>query len=190
MFKTFLISIATALLALNACTTDSLGDAKYKAAVARAHQDHMLALRDCETFDGDAKSLCRTEAGVAQSKTVATAKAENLGTADALTQAERDNVNADWSLAKEKCNKFGGEAKSECLSKSRATRDASVAEIEANANKQEMQWKSAVAECAELGGTYRNTCMAEARAKYGRYFSLRECLYNPMAIASQAIHCR
>ena len=168
MFKTFLISIATALLTLNACTTDSLGDAKYKAAVARAHEDHMLALRDCETFAGDAKSLCRTEAGVAQSKTVATAKAENLGTADALTQAERDNVNADWSLAKEKCNKFGGEAKTECLAKSRASRDASVAEIEANASKQEMQWKSAVAECAELGGTYRNTCMAEARAKYGR----------------------
>ena len=168
MFKTFFILIATTLLTLNACTTDSLGDAKYKAAVARAHEDHMLALRDCDNFAGDAKSLCRTEAGVAQSKSVATAKAENLGTTAALAQAERDNVNADWSLAKEKCHKFGGDAKTECLAQARATYDASVAEIEANSNKQEVQWKAAVAECAELAGTYRSTCMAEARAKYGR----------------------
>ncbi len=168
MINTRLLLIATTLLALNACTTDSLGDAKFKAAVARAHEDQMLALRDCEQFSGDAKSMCRTEANIAQKKTVATAKAENLGTAKALTQAELDNVDADWTLAKEKCNTFGGDAKTECLAKARAARNASVAEINANADKQESEWKSAVAQCSELAGTYRSTCMAEARAKYGR----------------------
>lgn len=168
MITTRLLLIVATLLTLNACTTDSLGDAKYKAAVARAHEDHMLALRDCDKFTGDAKSMCRTEANISQTKTVATAKAENLGTAEALTQAELDNVDANWTLAKEKCNTFGGDTKTECLVKARATRDASVAEIKANADKQEAEWKSAVAQCGELAGTYRNTCMAEARAKYGR----------------------
>ena len=168
MINTRLLLIAAALLSLNSCTTDSLGDAKYKAAVARAHEDHMLAMRDCEQFAGDTKSMCRTEANIAQTKIVATAKAENLGTAAALTQAELDNVDADWTLAKEKCNTFGGETRTECRAKARAGRDASVAEIKANADKQEGEWKSAVAQCADLAGTYRSTCMAEARAKYGR----------------------
>ena len=48
MINTRLLVIAAALLTVNACTTDSLGDAKYKAAVARAHEDQMLALRNCE----------------------------------------------------------------------------------------------------------------------------------------------
>jgi hypothetical protein len=168
MINTRLLLIAATLLTVNACTTDSLGDAKYKAAVARAHEDQMLALRNCEQFAGDAKSMCRTEANIAQTKAVATAKAENLGTAKALTQAELDNVDADWTLAKEKCNTFGGDAKSECLAKARAARDASMAEINANADKQEAEWKFAVAQCSELAGTYRSTCMAETRAKYGR----------------------
>ena len=168
MINSRLLLIASALLALSACTTDSLGDAKYKAAVARAHEDHMLALRECNKFSGDAKSMCRTEAGVAQTKTVAGAKAENLGTAAALTQAERDNANADWTLAKEKCNTFGGDAKSACLAKAGATHEATITEINANADQQEARWKSTVAECSQLAGTYRSTCMAEARAKFGR----------------------
>jgi len=159
---------AAALFIFNACTTDSLGDAKFKAAIARAHEDHMLALRGCEQFSGDAKSMCRTEAGIAQTKTVATAKAENLGTTEALTQAELDNVDADWTLAKEKCNAFGGDVKTECLAKARAAHDTSIAEIKTNIDKQEAEWKSAVAQCSELAGTYRSTCMAEARARYGR----------------------
>jgi hyperosmotically inducible periplasmic protein len=168
MINSRLLLIASALVALNACTTDSLGDAKYKAAVARAHEDRMLALRECDKFNGDAKDMCRTEAGVAQTKTVASAKAENLGTAVALTQAERDNADADWTLAKEKCNTFGGDTKAECLTKARATHEATIAEINANADEQEARWKSSVAECAQLAGTYRTTCMAETRAKYGR----------------------
>ena len=102
MINIRLLLIAVALFGVNACTTDSLGDAKYKAAVARAHEDRMLALRTCEKFSGDAKSLCRTEANVNRTKAVAGAKAGNLGTEEALIQAERDNVDADWMLAKEK----------------------------------------------------------------------------------------
>jgi hypothetical protein len=168
MINTRLLLIAVVTLALNACTTDSLGDAKYKAAVARANEERMLALRDCEKFAGDTKSMCRTEANIAQTKSVATAKAENLGTAESLTQAERDNVDADWTLAKEKCNAFGGDTKAECLVKARTAHDTSIAEINTNVDKQNAQWKAAVAECSELAGTYRGTCMAEARAKYGR----------------------
>ncbi len=168
MIRIYLPLIAFSFFTLAACTTDSLGDAKYKAAIARAHEDHMLTLRDCDQYSGDAKALCRTEANVAQSRTVAAAKAENLGTAAALTQAERDNVRADWVLAKEKCNQFGGDTRAECLAKAGAARDAAFKEIDANEAKQEAEWKAAYAQCEELAGTYRSTCFAEARAKFGR----------------------
>lgn len=168
MIKTCLLLIAVSFFTVTACTTDSLGDSKYKAAIARAHEDHMLALRDCERFSGDAKALCRTEANVAQSRTVAGAKAENLGTAAALTQAERDNVNADWELAQEKCNQFGGDTKADCQAKARTARDSSIKEIDANEAKQDAEWKAAYGQCEELAGTYRSTCFAEARAKFGR----------------------
>ena len=168
MINTRLFLIAAMLFCVNACTTDSLGDAKYKAAVARAHEDRMLSLRQCEKFSGDAKSLCRTEANVNRTKAVAGAKAENLGTEEALIQAERDNVDADWGLAKEKCNTYGGDTKDKCVAEARSARDAAYAEIDNNADKLQAQWKGAVAACMEKAGTYRSTCLAEARAKYGR----------------------
>ena len=168
MINIRLLLIAVALFSVNACTTDSLGDAKYRAAVARAHEDRMLGLRQCEKFSGDAKSLCRTEANVNRTKAVAGAKAENLGTAEALIQAERDNVDGDWTLAKEKCNTYGGDTKVKCVADARAARDTSYAEIDANADKLQEQWKAAVAVCMDKAGTYRSTCLAEARAKFGR----------------------
>jgi hypothetical protein len=168
MINARLLLITVTLVCANACTTDSLGDAKYKAAVARAHEDRMLALRDCEKFAGDAKSMCRTEANVNRTKAVAGAKAENLGTAEALIQAERDNVDADWTLAKEKCNTYGGDTKTECINKARIARDTSYTEIDTNSDKLHAQWKAAVATCMDKAGTYRSTCLAEARAKYGR----------------------
>ncbi len=168
MINIRLFLITASLFTVSACTTDSLGDAKYKASVARAHEDRMLALRQCEKFAGDAKSLCRTEANVNRTKAVAGAKAENLGTAEALIQAERDNVDADWTLAKEKCNTYGGDTKDKCVNNARAARDAAYAEIDTNADKLQAQWKTAVATCMEKAGTYRSTCLAEARAKYGR----------------------
>ena len=156
------------ILHLAACATDSMGNAKYRATVARAHEDRMLALRECEKYAGDTKAMCRTEANTTRTKAVARAKAENLGTAEALMQAERDNVDADWNLAREKCNIYGGETRNECIAKARNARDAAYAEIDANEDKLHAQWKAAVAACMEKGGTYRSTCLAEASAKYGR----------------------
>ena len=160
--------IALALLSFAACTTDSISDAKYKASVARADEDYMLALRNCEQLAGDARSLCRTEAKVNKTKTIAASKADNLGTAAALTQAEHDQANADLTLEEERCNTFGGDAKTACLAKARAAHAETTAAIKAKANKEEADWKVATAQCAELAGTYRSTCMAEARAKFGR----------------------
>ena len=168
MIKFIFAALALSLLAFAACTTDSINDAKHNAAVARADEDYMLALRNCDQFSGDAKSLCRTEAKVGKSKTIAASKAENLGTAAALTQAEYEQANADYALELERCNTYGGDAKVACVAKSRAAHDSTTAEIKAKADKEEAEWKVASNQCAELAGTYRSTCMAEARAKYGR----------------------
>ncbi|MEO6023631.1 MAG: hypothetical protein ABIP64_11025 [Burkholderiales bacterium] len=168
MIKILLGLSTLAILSFNACTTDSIGDAKYKASVARANEDYMLALRHCEQFSGDARSLCRTEAKVGKTKTIAASKAGNLGTAAALTQADYDEANADLKLEEERCNTYGGDAKTACLAKARAAHAETTAAIKSKVGEEEADWKVVTAQCAELAGTYRSTCMAEARAKFGR----------------------
>ena len=71
-------------------------------------------------------------------------------------------------LEEERCNTYGGDTKTVCLTKAHTAHTETTAEIKTKASKEEADWKVAAAQCAELAGTYRTTCMAETRAKFGR----------------------
>jgi hypothetical protein len=116
-------------------------DASYKLRVARAEAAYSVAKEKCDDASGNIKDVCIQEAKAAavaakadakvQMKTadanaaaVATSnKASNLAGekgAAARKDAAADKRDADYAVAKEKCDAFAGDAKSSCMSDARA----------------------------------------------------------------------
>ena len=116
-------------------------DASYKLRVAKAEAVFAVAKEKCDDKSGNVKDVCVQEAKAvsvaakadakAQRKTsdanaaaVATSnKASNLAGekgAAARKDAAADKRDADYAVAKEKCDAFAGDAKSSCMSDAKA----------------------------------------------------------------------
>jgi hypothetical protein len=89
-------------------------DASYKMRVARAEADYGVARQRCDDSAGNVKDVCVQEAKAAAVAARADAKAQ-MKTADARNDAASDKRNADFAVAKEKCDAFAGDAKNNCV---------------------------------------------------------------------------
>ena len=111
-------------------------DTTYKVRVARADADYAVAREKCDDLAGNLKDVCVKEAkamsvaakadaksqlkvsdanfDAAATSAKATRKANDQGI-DARTDAAADKRNADYAVAKEKCDGLAGDAKSDCV---------------------------------------------------------------------------
>jgi hypothetical protein len=87
---------------------ESIAEARYEVAKER-----------CDDRSGDAKDLCQREAKTAYDKAQADAKL-NKQVADAMDDAERSRMKADYKLAAERCNTLAGERKDICVASAKA----------------------------------------------------------------------
>ncbi len=105
-------------------------DARYKARVARADANYSVAREECDDKAGNIKDVCVKEAkaalvaakadALARKKTVdANNTASDMG-ADARKDAAVDKRDADYAVAKEKCEAFAGEMKNNCIGNAKA----------------------------------------------------------------------
>lgn len=115
-------------------------NASYKARVARAEADYSVAREKCDDKAGNAKDICLKEARAAETSAKADAKARmkvvdandkaartsakanskaNIKGAEARGEAAADKRDAEYAVAKEKCDKFAGDVKASCVEKAR-----------------------------------------------------------------------
>jgi hypothetical protein len=105
-------------------------NARYKLRVARAEAGYAVARERCDDSAGNVKDVCLKEASAAEVAAKSDAKAK-LKSANANnvarekgTEARKDAASAtrdaDYAVAKEKCDTFAGEAKVRCLSDAKA----------------------------------------------------------------------
>ena len=116
-------------------------EARYKVRVARANADYAVAREKCDDAAGNVKNVCVKEAKVAavaakadakaqmksananetaaETSAKASSKAREQG-ADARQDAASDKRDADYAVAKEKCDAFAGDAKTNCLNEAKA----------------------------------------------------------------------
>jgi hypothetical protein len=113
----------------------------YEARVARAEADYAVANEKCDDLAGNTKDVCVKEAKAAQTAAKADAKAHmktsvakataNEKSADAYNKADSqaavahkdavaDTVNAEYAVAKEKCDDLAGNAKDVCVKEAKA----------------------------------------------------------------------
>ena len=89
-------------------------EAAYKATVKQADADYKAAQEACKPRQGNDKDVCMKEAKAAHVKVTADAKAKRKAGV-AMADARDDKVDANYKVAKEKCDAMSGDAKDACI---------------------------------------------------------------------------
>lgn len=98
----------------------------YNARVAKADAEYSVAAQKCDDKDGNVKDVCVKEAKAAKTQQTAAAEAQMKTSkadavaieksSDARKDAERDMRDANYAVAKEKCEALASDTKDLCLS--------------------------------------------------------------------------
>jgi hypothetical protein len=155
----------------------------------RISADFKSQKQACDTRSGNAKDICLAEAKGNEKVAKADLDARDKGTAKARQDALIARADADYDVAKERCDDFAGNTKDVCLKDAKAalvkaTADAKLerktteahikagekisdAQIQANKTKREADFKAARERCDSLAGSAKDTCINEARSHFG-----------------------
>jgi len=88
---------------------------QYNAAVDQADAEYKAATDACKTRQGNDKDVCMQEAKATRDKAKADAKAMRKSH-NAMTDAHETKMDADYKVAKERCDTLSGDAKDSCIS--------------------------------------------------------------------------
>jgi chromosome segregation ATPase len=126
--------IAAALVALgfafggSAFAQDRMTHEAYKAEKDRIQADYKAAKEACNKLSGNAEDVCKAQAKAEERIAIAELDAKNKGTAKARADARVVRAEAQYDVAKEKCDDLAGNAKDVCV------KDAKAAEQKAKAD--------------------------------------------------------
>jgi len=143
-------------------------------------EDQYKADRDaCKSMTGNQKDIC-VETAKGKEKV---AKAENEAAYKDTDKARYDakvaRAEADYAVAKEKCDDFSGNQKDVCVkeakaAETRAKADAKATHVAADSRKDAAEdkrtadYKVAVEKCDSLSGDAKTQCVKDAKARYGK----------------------
>lgn len=86
----------------------------------------------CASLKGNAKDVCEAEAKAKRKIAKAEAEAEYKNTAKARTMAIVARADAEYSVARKRCNELSGTEKTVCVTKAKAARVRAKADARAN----------------------------------------------------------
>ncbi len=162
----------------------------YTMAKTNADAQYKVEKDACASLNGNAKDICIAEAKGKDNiaKAVAEAAYEN-------TPKHRENVRiaraqANYDVAKEKCDDLTGNPKDVCVKEAKAglvkgkadakvdrvvadtSKDAAMkqtdARKEANTDKRDADYKVAIEKCDALAGAAKDSCVSNAKVQFGK----------------------
>lgn len=171
--------------------------AEFKAANEQADANYKMARQKCNAMSGNAKDVCVAEAKGEQKKAKARAEAEHRGDEKSRYNLRLATADADYEVAKEKCDARVGNEKDVCLkdakaahirakadamanrtsqeanadaseSRAKANRASQEANTEATKRARDADYKVAVEKCDSLSGSAKQQCVEQAKARFGR----------------------
>ena len=162
----------------------------YNAEMNRVKADYKAAREHCSGLSGNAKDICVETAKGKEKVAKAEAEAAYKGTEKARYDARMAKVDADYAVAKEKCDDFSGNAKDVCVKEAKAAQvkgkaDAKVAHVandtsrtaavkqsdarkDAAEDKNDANYKVAIEKCDALAGDAKDQCVKNAKVRYGK----------------------
>jgi hypothetical protein len=144
----------------------------------------------CSSMSGNAKDVCMEAAKGKEQVAKADAEAAYRNTPAARESARVARANANYGVAKEKCDDVAGNVKDVCVKEAkaalvRAKADAKVDRVatdaqaqavektaearkEAGDEKRDADYKVALEKCDALAGAGKDVCVKDARSRYGK----------------------
>lgn len=174
--------MCAAVLLLFAVYTHAASDpekqnkAEYNAAIARADADFKAASNACNARQAHDKDVCLQQAKTNRDTARADAEAM-LKSKNAMADAREDKIDAQYKLAKEKCDALTGDAKNVCLKDAQArygpttasystasTERQNKAEYNAAIARADADYKVASEACNAQKGHDKDVCVQQAKA--------------------------
>lgn len=158
-----------------------------KAAKDRIEAEHKQAKSLCDGMSGNAKDVCKKEAEGNEKIAKADLEAREKGTPEARRKAAEAKVNAEYEVAKEKCDDLSGNAKDVCQKDAKAAEKSAKANLQVSlgtpgaaadvsgnqtraavADAENAQYKADKERCESLEGAAKDRCTADVKARYNK----------------------
>jgi hypothetical protein len=162
----------------------------YKAEKDKIEAQYKTDKQKCDGLNGNAKDVCQAEAKGHEKIAKADLEANYKNTEKARYDARVAKADADYDVAKEKCDDLKGNDKDVCVKEAKATHtkskaDAKVARAQreetvktsnkvsearkdAAEDKRDADYKVAKEKCDAMSGGAKDKCVADAKARYGK----------------------
>jgi len=169
------LCVGTLLFCGNAA---AMGDrTTYDQAKTTAKATYEVDRKACDSMSGNGKDVCVAEAKAKQEKTEVQAEADWKNTPKAREHAIHESAEADYKVAKERCDAKAGNDKDVCVKEAKAamtkteadakaTRKTADAHVDASKDKMEADYKVAAAKCDSLASDAKSSCVSSAKAQY------------------------
>jgi hypothetical protein len=167
------VGCAVPTLAFGAAMTSQ----QYSAAKDNANAAYKSAKAQCDSMSGNAKDVCVAEAKANLKKAKANAEADYKNTDKARRDAKIEAAEADYDVAKAKCDAKSGNDKDVCIKEAKAVETKAKADAKANEkvaaakedareDKMNADYKVAIEKCDAMSGAAKDSCVSEAKARY------------------------
>jgi len=162
----------------------------YKAQENRVEAQYKADKERCSSLTGNAKDVCQAEAKGNEKVAKAQLEADYKNTDKARNDARVAKADADYDVAKEKCDDLSGNQKDVCVKEAKAAHakakaDAKVAKVdhkvsansaekradvrkEAREDTRDAQYKVAIEKCDVMSGAAKDQCVKDAKMHYGK----------------------
>jgi osmotically-inducible protein OsmY len=156
--------------------------ATYRNVTQKALSEYRTAIAKCDSMSGNDKEVCVAEAKLARTRTEYDALSQYNNTASGRAHARTNVADAEYALAKAKCDASTGADKDSCMSNARSVHTAALADAKSGRTDNAPSTgssggsgstgssaagaqaaKSAVDKCAQAGGDSKTGCLVETR---------------------------
>jgi hypothetical protein len=175
--KTSALVAAMVLASVSQAATMSKDE--YEVGKTRISADYKTDKAACASLAANAKDVCMEEAKGKEKIATAELKAAHSGKPADHTKALEAKAEANYAIAKEKCDDKAGNDKSVCVKEAKAVEVKALADArtakqigEAKAEnadeKRDADYKVAVQKCDTLAGDAKTSCVSAAKVQFGK----------------------
>lgn len=171
--KTLIATLfATAAGAAFAAPTVALNHdpASYRAVTQKAAAEYKAATAKCGSMSGNDKDVCMAEARLARTRTESDALSQYNNTPKGREKARANLADAEYDLAKTKCNAKSGADKDDCMNNAKLVHTAAVADAKSaatatgsSASGSTASGSAAMDKCAQQGGDSKTGCLVQTK---------------------------
>lgn len=184
------IALAVSFAFSAGAMAQSLSKDEYKAGKDKIAAEYKVAKAGCASLSGNPNDICMAGAKGNEKVALADLKASYKPSIETRYEARVAKANADYGLAKERCDDLAGNAKDVCVKEAKSAETAAKADAkarmktsdaqamaseksadarkDASADKLDAEYKVAKEQCDTYAGNAKDACVKEAKTRFGK----------------------